>query len=129
MLRSMEAAIAWQVLFYRAVGMIFTMSTIMFVRHRTGIFKIIRAAVLPSIVGALCLTTAFTTNIFSMLQTTVANTMLMQSTQTFFAAVLGWIVLKEAVAMVSWIAMSVALIGVVVMVGEGFESGSLTGNY
>ena len=108
--------------------MIFMMSTIMFVRHRTGIFKIIRAAVLPGIVGALCLTTAFTTNIFSMLQTTVANTMLMQSTQTFFAAVLGWIVLREEVARVSWIAMSVALIGVVVMVGEGFESGFLKGN-
>jgi len=30
-----------------------------------------------------------------MLQTTVANTMLMQSIQTFFAAVLGWIVLRE----------------------------------
>jgi drug/metabolite transporter (DMT)-like permease len=100
--------------------MIFMMSTIMFVRHRTGIFKIIRAAVLPGIVGALCLTTAFTTNIFLMLQTTVANTMLMQSIQTFFAAVLGWIVLREEVARVSWIAISVALIVVVVMVGEGF---------
>jgi drug/metabolite transporter (DMT)-like permease len=55
-----------------------------------------------------------------MLQTTVANTMLMQSIQTFFAAVLGWIVLREEVARVSWIAISVALIVVVVMVGEGF---------
>ena len=63
-----------------------------------------------------------------MLQTTVANTMLMQSTQTFFAAVLGWLVLRETVPRVSWISMSVALIGVVVMVGEGFESDSLTGN-
>ena len=128
MLRSMETATAWQVLFYRAVGMIFMMSIIMFVRHRTGILKIVRAAGLPGFVGALCLTTAFTTNIFSMLQTTVANTMLMQSTQTFFAAVLGWLVLRETVPRVSWIAMSVALIGVVVMVGEGFESDSLTGN-
>ena len=128
MLRSMEAATAWQVLFYRAVGMIFMMLIIMFLRHRTGIFKIVRAAGLPGVVGALCLTTAFTTNIFSMLQTTVANTMLMQSTQIFFAAVLGWIVLREVVPRVSWIAMSVALIGVVLMVSEGFESGSLAGN-
>jgi drug/metabolite transporter (DMT)-like permease len=124
----MEAATAWQVLFYRAVGMIFMMLIIMFLRHRTGIFKIVRAAGLPGVVGALCLTTAFTTNIFSMLQTTVANTMLMQSTQIFFAAVLGWIVLREVVPRVSWIAMSVALIGVVLMVSEGFESGSLAGN-
>ena len=51
MLRSMEAATAWQLLFYRAVGMIFMMSIIMFVRHRTGIFKIVRAAGLPGIVG------------------------------------------------------------------------------
>ena len=81
MLCSMEAATAWQVLFYRAVGMIFMMSIIMFVRHRTGIFKIVRAADLPGIVGVLCLTTAFTTNIFSMLQTTVANTILMAKHQ------------------------------------------------
>ena len=62
------------------MGMIFMMSIIMFVRHRKGILKIVRAAGLPGILGALCLTTAFITNIFSMLQTTVANTMLMQST-------------------------------------------------
>ena len=41
---------------------------------------------------------------------------------------LGWIVLREAVVRLSWIAMSVELIGVLVMAGEGFESGSFTGN-
>ena len=80
-LLSKEAATAWRVLFYRTVGMIIMMSIIIFVHHLTGIFKIIRAAGLPGIVGTLCLTTAFTTNISSMLQTKVANTMLIQSTR------------------------------------------------
>ena len=53
MLRSMEAATAWQVMFYRALGMCFMMLIIMFVRHRTGMFRIVRAAGLPGIVGAL----------------------------------------------------------------------------
>jgi len=77
--------------------------------------------------GSLCLATAFTSNIFSMLNTTVATPLFMQSTQIFFAAVLGWAFLQETVRPATWIAMAVALTGTGVMVAEGVVHGSLAG--
>ena len=128
MLRSMEAATGWQVLFYRALGMTLTLLIVMVVRHRIRVFAIFRASGFPGIAGGLCLATAVTTNVFSMLNTTVASTMFMQSTQIFFAAALGWVFLRERVHGATWCAIAVALVGVGVMVSDGFERGTLTGN-
>jgi len=46
----------------------------------------------------------------------------------FVAAILGWIILKEAVLRSTWIAMLFAMVGVVVMVADGFSAGQASGN-
>lgn len=128
MLRNMEAADGWQVLFWRAVGMTVTILLIMVLRHGRRVVPVFRAAGRAGIVGGLCLASGFTSNIFAMLNTTVANTLFMQSTQVFFAAVLAWILLRERVRRATWIAMVVAFVGVAVMMGDGLAQDALLGN-
>ena len=128
MLRTMEAADGWQVLFWRAVGMTVTILLIMVLRHGRRVVTVFRAAGRAGIVGGLCLAAGFTSNIFAMLNTTVANTLFMQSTQVFFAAVLAWILLRERVRRATWIAMVVAFVGVAVMMGDGLAQDALLGN-
>jgi len=127
MLRCMESATGPQVLFYRAVGMTIALLLILALRYRQRLVTVFRATGIAGVVGSLCLATAFTSNIFSMLHTTVATTLFMQSTQIFFAAVLGWVFLQEMVRPATWIAMAVALTGVGVMVAEGVVRGTLAG--
>lgn len=59
--------------------------------------------------------------------TSVANVLFMQAVGPFFAALLGWLLLRERVERRTWVAMGVALVGVAVMVG-GPGSGSALGH-
>ena len=128
MLRCMESATGWQVLFYRAVGMTVTLLLLLALRYRWRLVTVFRAAGMAGSIGGFCLATAFTCNIFSMLHTTVATTLFMQSTQIFFAAVIGRVLLQERVRLATWVAMAVALTGVGVMVAEGVMHGTLAGS-
>ena len=65
---------------------------------------------------------------FALLLTTVANALFLLSSAPFMAAVLGWIVLRERVRPMTWIAMTVALAGISLMIVNGIQSGRLLGN-
>ena len=67
--------------------------------------------------------------IYSITHTSVANTLLILSTTPLFAAILSWIFLKESVDRNTWIAIVLVAVGIVVIcMGKGQVSGSLTGN-
>jgi drug/metabolite transporter (DMT)-like permease len=122
--RIIESAGPWQISFYRSAGLIPTMLLTIVARHGRRAPAAFRAIGASAVVGAAALAISFTANIFSLVHTTVANTLFILSTAPFFAAVLGWLVLNERVPVRTWAAMTAALAGVGIMVGEGFRSGS-----
>jgi drug/metabolite transporter (DMT)-like permease len=72
------------------------------------------------------LTVMFISFILSLSMTTVANVLVVSSSAPFFSALLGWILLGERVPMRTWLAMAVAITGIVVMFvqalsGEGWQ--------
>lgn len=67
-------------------------------------------------------------NIHALQNTTVANTLFVLSAAPLATAVLARIFLDERVSRATWIAMFVALLGIVVMVGGGVVSGTGFGN-
>ena len=64
----------------------------------------------------------------SLTHTTVANTLFVLGAIPFFAAILAWVFLREQPTRPTVIAMIAAFIGIAVMLGEGFGSGSVYGN-
>ena len=128
MLRSMEAATAGQLLFYRSIGLAFTLLLFLAVRHRGRIARVFHTTGWLGIVGGLCLATAFIVNVFAAYETTIANVAFLQATQVFFGAGLGWFVLREPVRTGTWVAILVAIIGVGLMVGNSLKTGTLLGN-
>ena len=126
--RSMEAADGWQIVFYRSWFLAGALA-IVFVVQVGGR---VRAALLDlrpwMVVGSLLIATVNTCFILAITHTTVANTMFLLSGAPFFAALLGRIVLGEVVARGVWIAMSVALLGMGVMLWDGLGAGTLFGN-
>ena len=126
--RSMEAADGWQIVFYRSWFLAGALA-IVFVVQVGGR---VRAALLDlrpwMVVGSLLIAAVNTSFILSITYTTVANTMFLLSGAPFFAALLGRIVLGEVVARGVWIAMSVALLGMGVMLWDGLGAGTLLGN-
>jgi DME family drug/metabolite transporter len=126
--RLMEAATAWQILFYRSVSLGIFLFVVLAVRSRGHPLRAIRRGGLGSLLGALALVLAFCGSIFAIRNTTVANAMFLFASAPFMAAGLGLLILKESVRRATWIAMAVGGLGVAIMVAEGISLGHFFGN-
>lgn len=80
------------------------------------------------LIGALGLVMAYIGANYALQATTVANAVFLYSAAPFFAALLGWLVLREKVALSTWAAMALAGAGIFVMIGEGLDGGRMDGN-
>jgi len=127
-IRSIEAADEWQILFWRSLGIAVALALYVALRSSGRPAAAFRAAGLMAAVAGLCLAAGFTCFVFSMVHTTVANTLFMLSAGPFITAVLGRIILGEAVRRATWIAMAGAVAGVALMIGDGLVGGDLFGN-
>jgi DME family drug/metabolite transporter len=128
LVRSIEAADGWQILFYRAIA--FTLTSFCFTLwlHRGRCLAAYLAIGRPGLVAAAALGVGFTCYLFGLLHTTVANVAFIVSAGPFFAALLAWLVLRERVPAFTWLAMTLALGGIALMLFEGLGSGQMLGN-
>ncbi len=126
--RLMEAATAWQILFYRSLSLGVFLLLVLTVRSRGRPLQVFRRAGLSSVLGAFALVLAFCGSIFAIRNTTVANAMFLFATAPFMAAGLGLLILKESVRRATWAAMAVGALGVALMVAEGIALGHVLGN-
>ena len=127
-LRVIEEANGWQILFYRSLSMMALILIVLLLRRPHNLKTRIRALAWDDLALALVLGTGFVAYVFALLQTTVANALFVFSSAPFFAAVLGWIVLRERVAARTWIAITAAMSGLAIMVSAGMMSGRMSGN-
>ncbi len=127
-IRHIENANVWQILFYRS----FSLATFLFIlisfRSNFKPLTTIRKAGFAGIVGGCGLVMAFAGGIYAIQTTTVANAMFLFASAPFFAALFGWLILRESVRKSTWIAAAVATVGVVIMVVEGISVGQMAGN-
>lgn len=126
--RQLEVANEWQLLFYRSIMLAATLLAFLGMRHRGAVIATLRAAGTNGVIAGLFLSLAFISYVFSLTHTTVANTLFLLSSAPFMAAVLGWTLLGEEVGRAVWAAMIGALLGIVMMVGEGVAAGGLFGD-
>jgi drug/metabolite transporter (DMT)-like permease len=96
--------------------------------QRRGIVAQWRRGGRPMLAVAACMAVASTCFIFSLAYTSVANTLILMSTGPYVAGLLGWLVLGERVAPRTWMSMSVALAGAVVMVSDSYGRGAMIGD-
>ena len=126
--RSMEAADGWQIVFYRSWFLAGALAVVFVVQSRGRVAAALRDLRPWMVLGSVFIAAVNTLFILSITLTTVANTMFLLSGAPFFAALFGRIVLGETVARGVWIAMSVALFGMGVMLWDGLGAGTLFGN-
>ncbi len=127
-IRHIEVANVWQILFFRSLALTPLLLLVLTLRARGNPFPIIQRAGLAGVVGGISLVFAFSGGILAIQTTSVANAMFLFAAAPIFAAVLGWLVLKEHVRNATWISMMVALVGIVIMVWEGISIGRIIGN-
>jgi drug/metabolite transporter, DME family len=127
-LRHVEAADGWQVLFYRSFAFVAVLLLFLVCRHRGATARAFRVVGRPGLVTALSLSPAFILFILALLETTVANVVFILSLSPFVAALFAWLALGEAVGRSTLAAMAVSLVGVGFMFGDGLVAGTLLGD-
>lgn len=121
-------AYPWHYLFYRGLTIATLLTLFLMVREGRHVVQRYRKIGLAGLIGACGLVTAFSGFIWALALTTAANTLFMFAAMPFIAAFLSIVLLGEQVRPLTWTAMAVALLGIVVMVAEGLEAGQVLGN-
>ncbi|MEM7207412.1 MAG: DMT family transporter [Pseudomonadota bacterium] len=126
--RLMESASEWHILFFRSLALMLTLFTYLAIRNRGRLIDAFALAGPASILAGLFLGVAFANWIFAMTHTTIANALFVLSASPFMAAVIARVVLHEKVTTATWLCMTIACAGIGIMVVEGVAIGTLTGN-
>jgi drug/metabolite transporter (DMT)-like permease len=127
-LRLIEEADGWQVLFYRSGALVVTLLPFIAWRYGARSGAAFRAVGRSGLMAAACLAGAFSLFIFALLETTVANVVFTVGLSPLFAATFAWLALREALAPSTFAAMAASVVGLALMVGDGLASGTLLGN-
>ncbi len=124
----MDNAGVWHVQFYRSIAALVALGGILLIKHRGRVARAFTSGLLAMAATGICLAVSNLFYIGAFYHTRAASVFFIISSQPFFAALIGWFVLKEPVRRATWVAMSAALIGVAVMMWEGVGDGRLLGN-
>lgn len=127
-LRLLEGANTWQVLFWRSLGMVPVLLVVIAWRARGDLARRMAGIGPAGVIGGLGLCAAFAGGVYALQATSVATAAFLFSCGPIFAAVLGGLILHERVARATWAAIALAGVGIGVMVADGLEAGALAGN-
>jgi len=127
LVRQIEAASTWQIVFYRALFLMVGVSVVFIVRHGRYWVKDLRASArVVLLVGPVqgCSSMCF---VFALTHTTVANTMLVLSAVPLITSLMSRVLLKDKVLPATIGAMLVAAGGMLLMSIDGITNGNLFG--
>ena len=126
--KSFEGATLWQILFWRSVFFSLTVLVFLIITYKKKIFNSFYLSGWPGFVAGTILSLGFCGYVIAMYSTTVANTNFIISLQILFLAIFGYFFLKEKISFVTLFSITLAIIGVLIMVGNSLSPGEMSGN-
>ncbi len=128
LVRLIESASSWQIVFHRALAMSLALLLILAVRYRGRVDLPLRRAGWYGLLAGLAFSSASICFILSLAHVTVANALFMSGIAPFITALLARAWLGETVPGRTWAGMALAAAGVIVMVRSSLAFDGLAGN-
>ncbi len=126
--KSFEGATLWQILFWRSLFFTLTILAFLMISYKKKTIESFYQSGLPGLFGGIILSLGFCGYVFAMYNTSVANTNFIISLQILFLAIFGFFILKEKISTITLTSIILAIIGVLLMVGNSLTPGELSGN-
>ena len=117
----------WQIIFYRSITVLLCMGLWLGVQYGRRLPAVMAHAGVNGVISGIAIGIAGLTFIFSLFYTTVAQAIFMTGFAPFFSAVIAWLLLREAIPGITWLAMTIAIAGLAVMLIGGGADGSVPG--
>ncbi len=127
-MRNIEVANAWQIIFYRSIFFSISISIILVFQYRKFFLINIKSIGFPGILAAIFYTFANIMFVHAFANTTVANALFTLSAIPFITAILAFYFLNENLSIRTIIIMIIAFAGIVLMISEGLALGEFFGN-
>ena len=128
-IKSFEGATLWQILFWRQIFFILIVIFFLIVIYKKEIFSALYKSGAPGIFGGLILGIGFSSYVFAMYNTTVANTNFIIQTQVIFLAIFGYFFLKEKINKITLASIILAISGIILLLGNTLSPGQMVGNF
>ena len=126
--RSFETSDAWKILLLRSFFFFLGVSVFLLLMYKKDAFKTVKKAGLAGLLGGFVMSFSFIAFVFAMMNTSVANVVFIISTQTMFLAIFGYFYLREKISIISLLSITLAMMGISVMIGDSISGGTLFGN-
>ena len=120
-IRQIEEANAWQVLFFRSLGFIATLSLFLLFKYKNEAASFYRAIDLWGFVTAIFIGLSFGMNIYALTIVSVAQAYFILSTLPLLTALLAWAFINEKVDRTTWVTIVIVFVGVAIMISDDFE--------
>jgi drug/metabolite transporter (DMT)-like permease len=127
-LRLIRDAGAWDVIFYRSLFTGLSLAVVLGVRYRGRLFGLWRGVGRAGAASTLLMGLSNFAFVGAILNTTVANTLVIIATMPLFGALLGWLLIGERPRPRTWIAIAVAFAGIMVIFADSLGSGNWIGD-
>ena len=128
-IKSFEGATLWQILFWRQIFFILIVIFFLITTYKKEIFSALYKSGVPGIFGGLILGIGFSSYVFAMYNTTVANTNFIIQTQVIFLAIFGYFFLKEKINKITLASIILAISGIILLLGNTLSPGQMVGNF
>ncbi len=119
---------AWTILFWRSLSITLGALALVLLMNRGALVAALRASGWGAVIAGLTMALSMLLYVNSITRTSVANSLILLSTNPFMAAMLAWVFLSERVPGRTWVIMAVALMGMAAMVGDSIGGGTWLGD-
>ena len=126
--KSFEGSTLWQILFWRSVFFVIVVTFFLLFSYKKTFFSALYKSGLPGLIGGIILSIGFSSYVFAMYETTVANANFIIQTQALFLAIFGYVFLKEKISKLTFACIILAISGIFLMLGNSISPGEMTGN-
>tara|TARA_B100001123_G_C15320594_1_gene1027753 strand:- start:586 stop:1455 length:870 start_codon:yes stop_codon:yes gene_type:complete len=111
----------WQILFWRQVFFAIIVVLYLLIIYKKKIFASFYNSGFPGLVAGFILALGFSSYVFSMYKTTVANTNFIITTETIFLALFGYFFLKEKINLITLLSIFFGMAGVILIIGSSLS--------